>query len=759
MWRHWLTYMVIGLAALLGLFAYQVQTSSWQSSLLDTLPESANPYHRAYQASQQPNEQQILVWLQVPAHDAVALRKAVKSGLLELATGQPEVTTNSQLALAPMLDFYRAHSGSLATATDREKLDDHPQQLITGAQLRLQQPAPILVDLTTDPLLLTQRYVEQLPDLMPGFRFDEPFYVRESEHYELLVALTSGADALSQSESQQVVQKIEQFTSQLQHSFGALELARSGLVFHASAAANQAKAEMTWFGGLSLVMVVLLFILVFRSLRHLLFTVLVISVAGVVGFTAVMLLFAEPHVLMLVFATTLIGLCIDYVFHATIAASHDARSWHAVVPALWLGGLTTIVGYALLVILPLPLLQQLGVFMATALLCVLVMVIYLTPRWRAWKAPVPGWQRLHQRTARLYNFNQLPAVPWLLVVFAAVLASSVLYQQQSNDSVRQLASSPATLLDQEQLLREKTQAYFDADVLLIKADNEAELIAAYAEVAERLPQWQRDGLIGRWQSLFDYVLAPSQQRALITAQQALWQRPEGTAYLQWLGLDAPTPATANSAAHPLYSLFVYPMAKPQTAASPASGYLGVVRLAGITDRAALANELRNYPAVELYNPLLQASSALGDHRHQLQLWLIGLLVLATALLSWRLRRRQPWPQQVFVSLQVIAVITIALSAALLVAMLSQALNVFHWVGAILVLVLGLDYGIFCASDVRREHALQAISLSALTTAIAFGALSFSATPAIAAFGGVVLVGVLVSALFAPCIKQFQPPPS
>ncbi|MFC7158968.1 MMPL family transporter [Pseudidiomarina halophila] len=754
MWKRWLSLMVIGFVALLGLFAYQAQTTSWQSSLLDTLPADANPYHRAYQSSQQPNEQQILLWLQVPAQDAEALREAVESGLLELAAGQPEITPNSQLALAPMLDFYRKYSGSFATPADRQQLRNAPQHLINAAQRKLQQPAPVLVDITADPLLLTQTYVEQLPDLMPGFSFDAPFYVREGANYELLVALTSGADALSQSESQQVVRKIEQFTNGLQQSFDTLELARSGLIFHASAAADQAKAEMTWFGGLSLVMVVLLFILIFRSLQHLLFTLLVITVAGLVGFSVVMLLFAEPHVLMLVFATTLIGLCIDYVFHASIAASHGASSWRAVVPALWLGGLTTIVGYALLIFLPLPLLQQLGVFMAAALLCVLVLVIYLTPRWRSW-APAPGWQRLHQRIAQSYSFNQSALTPWLLVVLAVLLATALLYQHQSNDSVRQLASSPASLLEQEKLLRDKTQVYFDADVLLINGDNEARLNAAYAEIATLLPQWQQQGLISRWQSLFDYVLPPSQQQAVITAQHALWQQPEGQSYLQWLGIDTPQPDIAGLAEHPLYSLFVYPMAQEQPAADAATGYIGVVRLAGITDRVALINELQNYPAVELYNPLLQASSALGEHRQQLRIWLAGLLLIAAALLSWRLRRSAPWPQRAFISLQVIAVITIALSAALLVAMFTQALNVFHWVGAILVLVLGLDYGIFCASDVRREHALQAISLSALTTAIAFGALSFSATPAIAAFGSVVLVGVLVSALIAPCIKPSQ----
>lgn len=749
----WLILTAIGVVLL---FIYGNHHARWQSSLLDTLPHDVNPAHQAYQVSQQPNEQHVLLWISVPLRQADALhQQLIEQVLPALAAATPSITPNSQLSLEPLLDFYRGRAGFYVTDESLARLEHSPEQLINAAQRRLQQPSPIWVDIERDPLLLTQEYVESLPDLLKGFHYQAPMYTRGREQRrEFLLALTSGADALSQTQSQYLVGVVESQLSELIADFPEVEVARSGLLFHASAAASQAISEMSLFGSLSIGFVVIMLIWVFRSMRHLLFTLSVLSASGFLGLTAVLVVFPEPHVLMLVFATTLIGLCIDYVFHACIAASHGPKSWHHLIPALWLGGLTTIVGYMLLILLPLPLLQQLGVFMAGALLTVLTLVVCLIPRWRIQRQPIPVWQNMHAKIAAGYQRLQYPWATSALVAIALVSSIFTITQYRSDDSVQQLASSPQSLLEQEQHVRQITQAYFDADVLLIIGATETELLTSYLRVAEQLPQWQDQGLIARWQSLFDYIEPTTKQKRTQAALADLWQSKQGQDYLNWLGLTAPVylENVAPINTHPLFDLFVYALPKH----NEYTRYLGVVRLAGVTQREVFMQELAAYPNVELYNPLHQASEALAHYRQQLESWLLGLLALAWLVLSFRLRANLHWLDRVKLSTQVIAVIVIALSLTLYIAMQSYPLNVFHWVGAILVLVLGLDYGIFCASDVHRPHILQAISLSALTTMIAFGVLSFSSTPAIAAFGQVVWWGVLVCALLAPFIQQTKP---
>ncbi|RUO71325.1 hypothetical protein [Pseudidiomarina salinarum] len=735
------------------LFMYGNQKASWQSSLLGTLPDDTNPYHQAYQDSQQPNEQQLLLWFKISDQKADELQQHLLGEMLpKLANGSPAISPNRQLSLEPLLAFYRQNSGRYATNSDLNRLQTHPAEIVEAAQRRLQQPSPILTDIVRDPLLLSQNFIEQLPDLLPGFHYEAPLHLRNNDQRrEFILVLSSGADMLSQSQSQEVVERIEEELKAVADAFPEVQIARSGLVFHASAAATQAKYEMALFGGLSIFFVVLMLIWVFRSIQQLLFTFATLCASSFVGLTALLITFDEPHVLTLVFATTLVGLCIDYVFHASIASSHGPKSWRNILPALWLGGLTTIFGYILLILLPLPLLQQLGVFMASALLTVLVLVVVMIPRMSKLKPPAPVWKKIHDCVEQGYRRLQHPLSPFVLVAIAFSAAGLTLYHYESNDSVRQLASSPPELLAQEQHLRQVTGVYFDADVLLITAPDQVQLLARYAEIAGLLPEWRQQGLLNRWQSLFDYVQPASQQQRALQAQRQLWNEPAGQAYLDWLGLDTvpqagPLPAPET---HPLFGMFVYAL---PVQVQP-DGYLGVIRLAGVQQYEMWERELTKHPHVELFNPLQEASTALGKYRGKLEEWLLVLLMISWLVLILRLRPQCSWFQRALLSTQVIAVVVTALSLTLFIAMQTQALNVFHWVGAILVLVLGLDYGIFCASKAERGHVLQGISLSALTTATAFGALSFSSTPAIAAFGHVVLWGVLFSALLAPCISQ------
>ena len=167
-----------------------------------------------------------------------------------------------------------------------------------------------------------------------------------------------------------------------------------------------------------------------------------------------------------------------------------------------------------------------------------------------------------------------------------------------------------------------------------------------------------------------------------------------------------------------------------------------------------SGDIKEIPGrLEHFNPIEHASDALTEYRHSMQLWLIALLVVSLPILALFLRSQQSHKQRVQAAWQVTCVMTLSVATALLLAQLIQPLNLFHCIGAMFVLVLSIDYGVFCAGRLKRQHALQAIYLSAFTTMVAFGALSFSSTPAIAAFGIIVLIGVFMSALFSPLIIE------
>ena len=75
-------------------------------------------------------------------------------------------------------------------------------------------------------------------------------------------------------------------------------------------------------------------------------------------------------------------------------------------------------------------------------------------------------------------------------------------------------------------------------------------------------------------------------------------------------------------------------------------------------------------------------------------------------------------------------------------------NLFNVFALLLVLALGVDYGIFLRHGrTSRVTAILSVTLSACTTLIGFGMLAFSATPFIRSIGATLLCGIVCSWVF------------
>ncbi|MCO5169979.1 MAG: hypothetical protein M9894_26885 [Planctomycetes bacterium] len=135
---------------------------------------------------------------------------------------------------------------------------------------------------------------------------------------------------------------------------------------------------------------------------------------------------------------------------------------------------------------------------------------------------------------------------------------------------------------------------------------------------------------------------------------------------------------------------------------------------------------------------------------------VGCGVAAILLLVlWRHRRPRA-------ALAAVAPALLAAGAALgLLALLGEALHLMHLVAALLVLCLGVDYGVFLAERPPDDDALPATllatSLSCATTLLAFGLLALSTAPVLRAVGLTVGTGVLASLVLAPAAAALAHP--
>ena len=87
------------------------------------------------------------------------------------------------------------------------------------------------------------------------------------------------------------------------------------------------------------------------------------------------------------------------------------------------------------------------------------------------------------------------------------------------------------------------------------------------------------------------------------------------------------------------------------------------------------------------------------------------------------------------------------------ALLGERMHLVHVMSLVMVLGMGVDYGIFCVDSASRGGELGAtltsLLLSCLTTVLVFGTLALSSQPSLRAIGLTTGLGILLSYLLAP----------
>jgi predicted exporter len=173
------------------------------------------------------------------------------------------------------------------------------------------------------------------------------------------------------------------------------------------------------------------------------------------------------------------------------------------------------------------------------------------------------------------------------------------------------------------------------------------------------------------------------------------------------------------------------------------GVFGVVSLRGVFDLAALKAVADAEPEIHFIDPAGEISDLFADYRREAG-WLAFISYLLVALLLV-VRYR------VLGGLAIIAPPALAAFTSLgVLGLLGQPISLFNVMALLLVLGIGVDYGLFFR-ETGMVHAstFLAIAMSALTTLLAFGLLAFSRTAAISAFGLTILIGICVAFLLSP----------
>ncbi|WP_034380262.1 MMPL family transporter [Herbaspirillum sp. CF444] len=664
----------------------------------------------------------------------------------------------------------------LLTQEQRDKLrNDSPQQ---WSQLALSamygvfgSGGPKLGAWQDDPFGLFGGWVQARAQETPVRPRDGRLFVESGGRSYVLLLLNLQPSAFSISAQEQVIPLLDQATQAAQQSVPDAEVLTAGVILHAAAGSRQAGSEMATIGAGSLIGIVLLMWLTFRSLKPIALIALSIAIGCLGALSVSWLLFGRLHLLTLVFGASLVGIAQDYAIYFLCARLGTNRHMDSrqllrrLLPGLGLMLLAAVIGYLGMALTPFPGLRQMAVFSVLGLLFAWLTVILWFPA--LIHADSLRSTALADRYSRSivkwpqFRFNRIGFV--LLAVFTVFVVAGLMRLKVSDD-IRALQKTPQHLLDDQIKLGKLLDTPTPAQFYLVRGES-AEIVLQREEQLKRQLQTVIDKkLIGGVQAVSNWVPSQQQQHAdhdlivdkLLAPQGALaaiataidesgqWQQDLRQRLLAQSKPLLPDAFIASPAGQPWRHLWL---------GKTGDRYASIVAVRGLGDYRqlqVLADVAPKIDGVQWVDKVADISSVLSYYRQYMTWALLAAYATIFVLLSLRYRRAA-W--------RAIAPPLLATLATLaLFGVTGQPLQLFHVLACLLLLGLGVDYGIFLQEPTERHRrsAWLTVGLSAISALLSFGLLALSSSPPLHAFGLTMLIGMALVWLASPCFAGLQP---
>lgn len=572
----------------------------------------------------------------------------------------------------------------------------------------------------------------------------------------LLLAVTK-AGGFDLDAQQQAITAVYRALSELPQA-GRVQLSISGSGNIGVLMRDTIRNESQWLSLVASTLVVLLLWWVYRSLRLLLLVAMPLLSSLMVGTAVTLSLFGSVHGITLAFGMTLLGVVIDYPLHlfSHMRAQEPAQqTLQRIWPTLFLGMLSTAMGYLAMVFSDFAGLQQLAVFAISGLLAAAVVVRWVMPPLLAGHTTEV---RLVALDSRGVGFSARYApLGMLIAAFLGLLYLALSPRTLWQSDLSALSPVPERLRTQDSQLR-KQLAVADLSHLLLVDGESAEQVLQRCETLKPELQHLRDqGVIGSFLLPSDLLPSVSLQRRrqqMLPNELELMHRLQSASHEFPFksGLFAPfvsavaesavlLPLTPEAIADTMLGLRLQPMLRPV-----GGQWTGNIQLKEVYAAPQLAQwAYRQGAGVAYLDVKAITAQMVTRFRNEALAYLLGGLMLIVLLLRLGLHG---WQAVLGVLLPVATALSLTLA---LLHALGMVLSLFNLVALLLVLGIGIDYGLFFS---RREQGQEhrrtghALALCAISTVSVFGILALSHIPVLRAIGLTVAVGVALTYLLA-----------
>jgi predicted exporter len=670
-------------------------------------------------------------------------------------------------AQADWLAGLQPHATLLVSGADQRALREKPAgEWTQDALARLYNAfsGPKLGSFRDDPFGLFGNWMQERAGETPVRPRDGRLFVAGEGRQYVLLTYTLMSSAFSLAAQRQVTPLLGQATAAARRALPSAEVIPAGVVLHAAAAGSQASSEVETIGIGSLAGIVLLTWLTFRSVRPIGLILLAIGIGFLGALSVCWLLFGRIHLLTLVFGASLIGVAQDYGLYflchrlGADARLDSVRLLRALAPGLGLTLLAAVIGYMGLALTPFPGLRHMAVFSAVGLVFAWLTVVCWFPLLVGPSTLKRGW--LARRYAGLIaNWPRVSARPATLagIALLAVVAVVGWSRLKANDDIRSLQSSPPNLVQDQIKLGRLLDAPTPVQYYLVRGASSEQVLEREEALKRRLDALAAQGHIKGYQALSNWVPSRRTQAERLALLDATLLKADGPLadLAKAIGEDEAWVAATRAHLHERAA----PLTPEAFLQSPASEpwrhlwlgevggeYASIVALRGMRYASipVLSRATDGLEGVQWVDKVGGISALLGRYRAYMGMVVLGAYVLVGLALYGRYRGRT-W--RVLAPTAAASALTLAI-----LGLAGQSLQLFHVLALMLLLGVGVDYGIFMQEDPRRgkDAPWLAVGLSAASTLLSFGLLALSATPALRAFGLTMLLGTALVWFAAPC---------
>lgn len=673
-------------------------------------------------------------------------------------------------AMAEMREFLFENRYALQSPTVQKALENKDLPSLQNAALQKIYGAFSIADLNnldSDPLLLAEQSFDYftLESPLMGGRFslrDGVLAATDSNVTYVMWSAVLSPKTSAMANDGHVLNRLYKALDSMKTAMPELQIAKSGVPFHSFESSRNAQGEIAWISGISIVLILVLLLTVYRSPFPILCTVSSIGVAACAALACTWTIFHSIHIFTFVFGTSVIGVSIDYAIHFFTEWKKGCSGLEVrrhILKGLLLGFMTTELSYIALTFADFPLLKQMAVFSIAGLASSFATILFLFPCLPLNKNKVELPTLIPEKFISLYNVFMTGTGKKSQNVVIAILLLAIfpgLYLLNIETDMRTLYTMSDELKASEVLSARLNNLGISANYFIVEGESIEAVLQSEERLVERLNAAKQDSLLKNY--LATSSIVPSQN-----TQDKNYERLQGAIressvsmqqYLESIGIASDSVFQNSLAVKP--SFLTVESNLPQSLKSLLN-MLWIGEVNGKFYSAVLPLHVsKDFDIHDLAGniPQVYAVNKMGNINDTLtRLSRVALLLVAIAYAVVLIILVCVYKFKTAVRI-IRAPVLACLFLAAVFGYLGIQFNFFAIVGIILTLGIGIDYALFFKEGGRNNLTTTlAVMLSAATTVISFGSLAFSSFTPVATFGLATLLGIVCCFMLSPLSRD------